>query len=76
MPPTNPWGKKTQPPSTPSAGLTEAKAKAKDVAPNSNLPKSQYEEVQQDELIALEAIYGEDFKTIESAPGAWKVRFK
>ncbi|GKT84907.1 protein kinase [Colletotrichum tofieldiae] len=34
--------------------------------------KIEYEELQQNELIALEAIYGEDFVTRAETPGAWK----
>ncbi|KAI9746573.1 MAG: hypothetical protein M1818_000286 [Claussenomyces sp. TS43310] len=34
--------------------------------------KSQYEEIQGDELIALSSIYGEDFQTLEAKTGAWK----
>jgi eukaryotic translation initiation factor 2-alpha kinase 4 len=36
--------------------------------------KSQYEEIQDDELIALASIYGEDFRRLETKGGAWKVR--
>lgn len=36
-------------------------------------PKSLYEEIQEDELIALAAIYGDDFKRIASSHGAWNV---
>lgn len=36
--------------------------------------KSQYEEIQDDELIALESIYGEDFGRLEMKGGAWKAR--
>jgi eukaryotic translation initiation factor 2-alpha kinase 4 len=36
--------------------------------------KSQYEDIQDDELIALESIYGEDFRRLETKGGAWKVR--
>ncbi|KAI3536661.1 hypothetical protein CABS01_15619 [Colletotrichum abscissum] len=35
-------------------------------------PKLEYEELQQNELIALEAIYGEDFMRHAETPGAWK----
>lgn len=74
MPPTNPWGKKPPQRNTPSSGFPELKpSQLNDVAPKVPLPKSQYEEIQQDELIALEAIYGEDFRRIESNHGAWKV---
>jgi eukaryotic translation initiation factor 2-alpha kinase 4 len=34
---------------------------------------TQYEELQQNELIALEAIYREDFKRIDGGRSAWKV---
>jgi translation initiation factor 2-alpha kinase 4 len=68
MPPTNPWGKKKpQEPNASSPGLPGVK---------SNSPaaqKSQYEEIQEDELIALSSIYGEDFHQIEKNQAAWKV---
>jgi len=72
MPPTNPWGKKTQLNTSPSGfpGLTPTKGNA---APSPS-PKSQYEEIQEDELIALSSIYGEDFTQIETNHVAWKVR--
>lgn len=44
------------------------------VAPKIQPVKSQYEEMQEDELLALEAIYAEDFRRLESHHGAWKVR--
>ena len=74
MPPTSPWGKKPPQPIVPSSGFPDLKpSKSSDVASNVQVPKSQYEEDQEDELIALEAIYGEDFRRIESNHGAWKV---
>jgi translation initiation factor 2-alpha kinase 4 len=36
--------------------------------------KSKYEEIQEDELLALESIYGDDFHKIETKSTAWKVR--
>jgi len=36
--------------------------------------KTQYQEVQENELIALEAIYGDDFVPHASTHSAWKVR--
>lgn len=33
----------------------------------------QYEELQQNELIALEAIYGDDFRRLKQTQTAWKV---
>lgn len=35
--------------------------------------KIEYDELQQNELVALEAIYGEDFVMHEAAHSAWKV---
>lgn len=37
--------------------------------------KIEYHELQQNELVALEAIYGEDFVTHTGAHSAWKVGF-
>jgi eukaryotic translation initiation factor 2-alpha kinase 4 len=48
-------------------------SRSNDTVPKSPAPKSQYEEIQEDELIALASIYGEDFRKIESNLGAWKV---
>lgn len=74
MPPTNPWGKKPPQRITPSSGFPNLKPSiSNDVAPQVRLPKSQYEEIQEDELIALEAIYGEDFREIDTNHGAWNV---
>ncbi|KAL2068186.1 hypothetical protein VTL71DRAFT_16284 [Oculimacula yallundae] len=73
MPPKSPWGKKPPQRITPSNGLPDLKPSiSNEVSPISQLHKSQYKEIQEDELIALEAIYGEDFRKIESNPGAWK----
>ena len=69
MPPTNLLGKTPQPDNTSQSGFPELKPnKPKDPA-----PKSQYEEIQNDELIALSSIYGDDFHQIEANHGAWKV---
>ena len=73
MPPTNPWGKKPQPQTqqrnTPSSGYPELNVtKLKE-----NAPQSQYEEVQEDELIVLASVYGDDFRRIETNNSAWKV---
>lgn len=69
MPPTNPWGKKKQQPSNAlSPGLPGEKS-----GQANNTQKSQYEEIQEDELIALSSIYGEDFRQIEKSHVAWKV---
>jgi len=66
MAPTNPWGKKN----TSASGFPGLKP-----APSNDHPplKSQYEEIQDNELIALSSIYGDDFQKIETKQGAWKV---
>lgn len=43
------------------------------IPPSPGVNKSQYEESQEDELIALAAIYGDDFQLLEAKQGAWKV---
>jgi eukaryotic translation initiation factor 2-alpha kinase 4 len=74
MPPTNPWGKKPPQRNTASSEFPDLKpSKSNDAVPKSPAPKSQYEEIQEDELIALASIYGEDFQKIDSNLGAWKV---
>lgn len=37
-------------------------------------PKTHYQEVQESEVMVLQAIYGEDFTQHEAAHGAWQVR--
>jgi translation initiation factor 2-alpha kinase 4 len=74
MPQTSPWGKKQPPLPKTISGFPDLKPdNAVNAAPKSPGPKSQYEEIQEDELIALASIYGEDFRRIESNHGAWKV---
>jgi translation initiation factor 2-alpha kinase 4 len=74
MPPPSPWGKKPQQRNATSSGFPDLKpSKSNDAVPTSPGPKSQYEEIQEDELIALASIYGEDFRKIETNLGAWKV---
>jgi translation initiation factor 2-alpha kinase 4 len=66
MAPTNPWGKKKpQDHNASSPGFPGPKSTV--------VPKSQYEEIQEDELIALSSIYGEDFRRVEKNHVAWKV---
>ena len=49
MPPTNPWGKKPPQRITPSSGFPDFKSnKSSDVPPQIQLPKSQYEEIQEE----------------------------
>lgn len=76
MAPTNPWGKKPlQPAKAATSGYPDLQTpKNNDTLPQSPGQKSQYEEIQEDELIALAAIYGPDFQRIETKQGAWKVR--
>ncbi len=74
MPPTTPWGTKAPQRNTTSSAFPELKpSKSTEVVPKSPAPKSQYEEIQEDELMVLASIYGEDFRKIESNLGAWKV---
>lgn len=37
-------------------------------------PRIEYDELQQNEVLALEAIYGDDFAKHVGTPGAWKVK--
>lgn len=68
MPPTSPWGKKKTPEfNTPLPGRPGGSINKPEVR------KSQYEEIQEDELIALASIYGDDFRHIEKNQVAWKV---
>ena len=68
MPPASPWGKKPQTSSL-FSGLPETSVKTKGEPPL----KTQYEEIQEDELIALASIYGEDFCSVEKRQTAWQV---
>lgn len=66
---TNPWNNaKKKPVTTSESSFPGLKPVASTEA------KSQYEDIQDDELIALESIYGEDFRRLETKGGAWKVR--
>lgn len=68
MPPaSSPWGKKAQQKKSLS---TFPALKHNDVGNDS--PISPYQEIQDDELIALASIYGEDFRRIETHQSAWK----
>ncbi|KAM0315688.1 hypothetical protein ACHAO8_003740 [Botrytis cinerea] len=68
MPPANsPWGKKAQ---QKKPLNTFPSLKNNDIANDS--PKSPYQETQDDELIALASIYGDDFRRIETHQSAWK----
>jgi translation initiation factor 2-alpha kinase 4 len=42
-------------------------------SPGTPAAKTQYQELQENELIALEAIYGDDFTQHSATHGAWKV---
>lgn len=42
--------------------------------PGGPAPKTRYQELQDDEVIALQAIYGEDFIQHSAAHTAWHVR--
>ncbi|KAI9646734.1 eukaryotic translation initiation factor 2-alpha kinase [Ciborinia camelliae] len=68
MPPaSSPWGKKVQ---QKKSLNTFPALKTNDTTNDS--PKSPYQETQDDELIALASIYGEDFRRIETHQSAWK----
>ncbi|KAL3425369.1 hypothetical protein PVAG01_02160 [Phlyctema vagabunda] len=68
MPPTNPWGKKPQHEQVFPPGFSDPKPKKT----NDAIPRSKYEEIQEDEVFALASIYGEDYKEIHLNHGAWK----
>ena len=70
MPPSSPWGKqpRSHSSSTGFPGINDPDPK------NELASKTQYEEIQADELIALASIYGEDFRNIEKKQTAWQVR--
>ncbi|TVY28611.1 eIF-2-alpha kinase [Lachnellula hyalina] len=74
MPPTSPWGKKPQQVNTSSSGFPGLKPNK----PDDPVTRSQYEEIQEDELIALASIYGDDFHRIETRLelGSFEIRIK
>jgi len=70
MSPSSPWGKKKpQEPHKATSGFPGLKPST----PISPAPNLKYEEIQDDELVALAAIYGEDFHQVEKNQVAWKV---
>lgn len=74
MPPISPWGKKPKQHNALPLGSPAPKPNlANNAQPKSPGIKSQYEEIQEDELIALASIYGDDFKKVDLGLGAWKV---
>jgi hypothetical protein len=71
MAPTNPWT--TQQPKQPLEA-SKSKSGFPELHRDYGGAKTQYEEAQDHELIALEAIYGPDFETVPvPGAGAWKV---
>jgi len=44
-------------------------------APGPNQANTKYREMQDDEVMVLESIYGDDFKLHEATHSAWKVRW-
>ena len=72
MPPANPWGKKQKQVDTKAGPSPLKPTKSAETVPRTNT-KLQYEEIQEEELYALSAIYAEDFKRVEKNQGAWKV---
>lgn len=68
MAPTHPWNNAKKKP------ITSSESSFPGLKPAASTEvKSQYEEKQDDELIALESIYAEDFRRLETKAGAWKV---
>ncbi|KAI1002532.1 eIF-2-alpha kinase [Podosphaera aphanis] len=70
MTPHNPRGKKKLQTNTLS-DFPSLIPKSSSAAPGYLSPRSQYEEIQKDELTALAAIYGDDFRHLPSTHGAW-----
>jgi translation initiation factor 2-alpha kinase 4 len=70
MAPKNPWGTTQMTPTASGSSYPGLQP----VTANETVHKQQYEEIQQDELLALASIYGEDFQSIETKGSAWKVR--
>jgi translation initiation factor 2-alpha kinase 4 len=66
----NPWGK--QP--SKSNGIPSGLPKVQPREPSTAAAVTQYQEIQEDELIALASIYGDDFVRVETNQGAWMVR--
>jgi translation initiation factor 2-alpha kinase 4 len=65
----SPWGKQPSKNNGTSSGLPRVQPQKNPTAPLT----TQYQEIQEDELIALASIYGDDFLKIETNQGAWKV---
>lgn len=77
MPPNSPWGKKQkQEVNNPLSAFPELKPTKSPETPAKVAAKSQYEEIQEEELYALSAIYDGDFTRVEKNQGAWKVKLQ
>lgn len=72
MAPTTPWGKSKPKQTTQLNNTSFPSLKVPETG--KSVPESEYEQVQEDELLVLEAIYGDDFEREDTKPGAWKVR--
>lgn len=74
MPQTNQRGKKQlQQKNDSASGFPGLKAtKSNDTVPAA-IPKTQYEQLQEEELLVLGSMYPEEFRLIEKNQGAWKV---
>ncbi|KFY10773.1 hypothetical protein V492_04854 [Pseudogymnoascus sp. VKM F-4246] len=70
MAPTYPWGG-SKPKQTTKLTNTSFPS-LKDPEANKTAPESEYNQVQEDELLVLGAIYGDDFEREDTKPGAWK----
>ncbi|OBT84497.1 PEK/GCN2 protein kinase [Pseudogymnoascus sp. 03VT05] len=70
MAPTYPWGG-SKPKQTSKLNNTSFPS-LKDNEANKPAPESEYNQIQEDELLVLGAIYGDDFEREDTKPGAWK----
>ncbi|OBT66063.1 PEK/GCN2 protein kinase [Pseudogymnoascus sp. 23342-1-I1] len=70
MAPTYPWGG-SKPKQTTKLN-DRSFPSLKDTEANKPAPESEYNQVQEDELLVLGAIYGDDFEREDTKPGAWK----
>jgi translation initiation factor 2-alpha kinase 4 len=72
MAPQSPWNKSKQQTTKVTDTSFPGLAKSPDGTSSTQSP---YQEIQNDELIALSSIYGEDFHREEETSVAWKVNF-
>jgi hypothetical protein len=73
MAPTYPWVK-SKPKQTTQLNNTSFPS-LKVPEERKSAPESEYKQVQEDELFVLKAIYGDDYESEDTKPGAWKVSY-